>query len=251
LATTRPPLISLVLPARDEATIIQDSIRSVAAVLESLEPSYEIIVGDSGSRDGTGDRARALGLERVRVVREELPGKGRVLTRALGEARGRIIGFLDADLEIPPETLIPLLEVIRGGAHAAIAAKTPETDARRSVFRRALTRTYNAGVALLLGSSLPDHQAGCKLFWAPALRSVLPDVVSTGWLWDTEVLMRLLRRRARIEAIPCRPGPVRPSRVRPGSIAWVPVEFLGIWTRIQLSRFSPAPAPLDAPDLSG
>lgn len=245
------PTLSVVLPARNEAPIIEDSVHRVAAVLRELEPSHEIIVGDSASDDGTADRVLQMGVEGVRVVREELPGKGRILTRALSEARGRIVGFLDADLEIPPETLVPLLAAIQDGAHAAIATKTAGGDTRRPLVRRGMTRCYNAGARVLLGSTIPDHQAGCKLFWGPALRAVLPDVASTGWLWDTEVLLWLLRRRARIEAVPCRPGPVRPSRVRPGHIAWVPGEFLGIWVRTWRSRLSALPDPLEAPDPGG
>ncbi|MDT8342015.1 MAG: glycosyltransferase family 2 protein, partial [Longimicrobiales bacterium] len=170
--TPEPPILSLVIPARNEAAILEDTLRVVLPALRELEPRSEVIVGDSGSTDGTGDRVRELGLPGVRVVRADLPGKGRILSRALAEARGGIVGFLDADLEIPVGTLAPLLARVRQGADAAVAAKTPETDRERPRLRRFVSRTYNAVVGLLFGSRLPDHQAGCKLFRADALAPV-------------------------------------------------------------------------------
>lgn len=246
------PELSVVLPARNEAEIIASTVRTVAAFLAEVEPSYEIIVGDSASSDGTADRVRALGLDRVRVVREERPGKGRVLTAAFRSARGRIVGFLDADLEIPVQTLVPLLDGLRQGPHAAIAVKDP--GAARPLGRRLLTGGYNALVALLLGSRLADHQAGCKLFDGPALRALLAEgpEPSPGWLWDTEILLRLQRRGAWIHSVPSVPEATRPSRFRISDIALAGRDLLRLWARLSTKRdvtpLVPS-TPVDAPSL--
>lgn len=208
----RAPALSLVLPARNEAALIEDTVLEVTRFLEGIEPSYELIVGDSGSDDGTGDVVRAMGLSRVRVIRDPLPGKGRILTRCLHQARGHVVGFMDADLEIPVETVGRLLERMRAGAHVAVAAKTADLDTR-PFRRRAATVTINWAIRTLFGSRLEDHQAGCKLFRADILAPLLPHLRSTGWLWDTEVLVGLRGRPLRIDSVGFEPRPARPSHM--------------------------------------
>lgn len=227
------PRLTLVLPARDEAAVIRRTVTEVSAYLQRLEPSHEILVGDSGSRDGTGDIARATGAPHVRVIRDDLPGKGRILTRCLAAARGEVVGFLDADLEIPVHTVGRLLERIRAGADVAIAIKTPRTDTGRPAPRRLGTRVFNRMVAGLFGSPLADHQAGCKLFRAHLLRRHLEAQTSTGWLWDTEMLVRLLRDGARVVEVPCEPRPIRPSRLSARDVLLSMAQLGRLWIRLR------------------
>lgn len=239
-----PPRLSIVLPARNEAALIEETVATVERFLAATEPDYEVIVGDSGSTDGTGDRVRRLGRPRVRVVREELPGKGRILTRALREARGEVVGFLDADLEIPVTTLEPLLSAVRDGADAAIAVKAGGGDRDRPRARRVLTRSANAAISLLFGTGLPDHQAGCKLFRGAELRPVLAQVRSTAWLWDTEVLVHMIRRGARVDTAPCRVGVARPGRIQARAVLSAARDLAILWVRMTRIRTGRAPAAL-------
>ena len=101
-------LVSLVMPAFDEAVVIGGS---VASVRRLGDPAWELLVVDDGSDDGTGDRARqaADGDPRVRVVRRE-PGdgprtKGAVLAFAMRHLRGPIVGALDADTRVSRDFL--------------------------------------------------------------------------------------------------------------------------------------------------
>lgn len=243
------PALTLVLPARDEAALIADTVLQVTRYLEDLEPSYELIVGDSGSRDGTGDRVRDLRLPKVRVIRADLPGKGRILTRCLRQAHGDVVGFLDADLEIPIETLGQLLQEVRRGADVAIASKSAAMD-RRPWRRRLATALLNGAIRVLFRSALEDHQAGCKLFRADVLRAVLPTVRTTGWLWDTEVLVGLRRTPIRIAQVGFEPQPSRPSRLSPWAMAgslWDLVVLRVLSSRLSRIERGPQTAPVEAP----
>ena len=195
------PLVSVVLPARNEAATIAEVVRRVAAALERHGWPGEIIVGDSASVDGTA--ARALSADPgIRVVRAEEPGKGLILTRALLQARGEIVAFMDSDLDLAPEDLPALIAAVRAGAHCAAAAKTGEALAARPLLRRAGSRMVNLTARLALRTGLQDHQTGMKAFHGPTLRHVLPDVKERGWLWDTEVLWRLRRSGATLTQVP-------------------------------------------------
>ena len=205
------PHLTVVLPARNEAAIIEATVRSVVDYLDALEASYEVIVGDSGSTDGTGRRVVELGIPNVRVVREDRPGKGRILSRCFREAHGRIVGFLDADLEIPVDGLGALLAAMTDDVDVVVANKVDAEG--RALHRRLMTRSINAAIRLLFGTSLGDHQAGCKVFRKEVVAPALPLVRSHGWLWDAEVLVQVRWRGGRTKEVPVPLRSVRRSRL--------------------------------------
>jgi chlorobactene glucosyltransferase len=105
-----PPLVSVIIPARNEAHNIERVVTTVAA---STYPRFEVIVVDDKSEDGTGDVARRLSrgnAERLEVVGgEQLPkgwlGKPWACAQGVSHARGEILLFTDADTTHTPELL--------------------------------------------------------------------------------------------------------------------------------------------------
>lgn len=103
------PFVSVVVPAKNEAPVIAEIVRDLAAQRYVLDGAagYEAIVVDDGSSDGTGALAReaAQGSDgRVRVIRRE-PGsgaatRGAVLNFALERARGEVLVAIDADSRV-------------------------------------------------------------------------------------------------------------------------------------------------------
>ncbi|HZK79127.1 MAG TPA: glycosyltransferase, partial [Gemmatimonadaceae bacterium] len=96
-----PPLVSVVIPARNEARNIERCVRSV---LTATYPNLEMIVVDDHSTDGTGDIARRIAVEdsRVHVIANpDLPdgwfGKQWACQNGAQASRGEIICFADAD----------------------------------------------------------------------------------------------------------------------------------------------------------
>ena len=91
-----PPLVSVITPARDMERYIRATMHSVLA--QTLT-DFEYLVVDNGSTDGTLAVIEevAAGDDRVRVLHERRPGSGAARNRALAEARGRFVAFVDAD----------------------------------------------------------------------------------------------------------------------------------------------------------
>jgi glucosyl-3-phosphoglycerate synthase len=92
--------ISVCLPARnEEATVGAIVARVRSALVEAVPLVDEVLVVDDGSEDRTGAEAAAAG---ARVVRRDAadgpPGKGQALRRAVDEATGDVLVFLDADV---------------------------------------------------------------------------------------------------------------------------------------------------------
>src|SRR5512145_405379 len=101
------PHLSLVTPVYNGAAFIESSIGVMLRALERLERPFELIVVCDGSTDGTAERAAATGDPRVRVLRyDRNQGKGVAVTCGLAHARGRLVGWLDADLDIAPDLIV-------------------------------------------------------------------------------------------------------------------------------------------------
>ena len=103
------PLISIIVPARNEARNIE---RCLSALLAQTYRNFEVIVVDDGSTDGTGEilSRLAAGQPRLRVLAgEPLPagwaGKPHALSQGVAAARGEWLLFVDADTFTRPPAL--------------------------------------------------------------------------------------------------------------------------------------------------
>lgn len=116
------PLVSVLMPVRNRAGVVATALASLAE--QSLE-SWELVVVDDGSTDDTPavlDRWAAHD-PRIRVVRQSWGGVSAARNRALSEARGRYVAFLDSDNTWRPDFLRLALAAMHGqGLRAAYAA---------------------------------------------------------------------------------------------------------------------------------
>lgn len=112
--------VSVLIPAYNEAKVIEASIRRVLA---SEQVRVEVIVLDDGSQDGTGDLVRAAFADepRVKLLTLENGGKARALNHGLALARGDIVIALDADTQFEPLTIARLARWFEDPEVGAIA----------------------------------------------------------------------------------------------------------------------------------
>src|SRR5689334_25365322 len=98
------PLLSLIVPAYNAASYIDESVRAILDTLTRLEQPFEVIVVCDGSTDGTPNCVRGILDPRIRILTYgENRGKGYAICFGVANARGRYVGWLDADLDISPD----------------------------------------------------------------------------------------------------------------------------------------------------
>ncbi len=203
------PSLSLVVPAYDEARTIVSCLRSIRGYFEARAEAFEIIVVADGT-DGTRELASgaAAGDERVQVIgsRERL-GKGHAIRRGVELARGRRVGYVDADDKTPIEEyarIEPWLDrgydVVIGTRHAAgVTIERPQRW-----YRRAGSAAFRAAVRTLGLSDLSDTQCGFKFFRGDVARHLFSRIRTDGYMFDVEVLALAHRAGYRVREVPIR-----------------------------------------------
>ncbi len=105
---TGTPLVSIVVPAYNEAKVIRACVDSILA---SSYANRELILVDDGSRDGTlAEMRRYAGTLGVTVISKENGGKAAALNSGLALAKGEIVVFVDADGIFAPDTITEILK---------------------------------------------------------------------------------------------------------------------------------------------
>jgi cellulose synthase/poly-beta-1,6-N-acetylglucosamine synthase-like glycosyltransferase len=110
--------VSVIVPAFNEATVIERTVRSLAA---SAYPDFEVIVVDDGSTDDTAAIVDRLGLPAVRVVCQLNTGKAGALNTAIRAARHDVIVSVDADTTLEPRTIAILARALAAPGMGAVA----------------------------------------------------------------------------------------------------------------------------------
>jgi glycosyltransferase involved in cell wall biosynthesis len=200
----RPPRVSVVVMAFDEAANLEAVVREIRSSLDRLAGGAEIVIVDDGSTDGTAALADCLAREvpGTRVVHHlRNRGLGGVYRTGFAEARGELLTFFPADGQFPAtilETFVPAIE-----GRDLIVGHVVRRD---SVLGRALSVCERAAYRVLIGR-LPPFQ-GVFLVRRARLRELPLRSEGRGWTIVMEMLARAVRAGWRIE------GRVTPLRAR-------------------------------------
>ncbi|QDU39492.1 hypothetical protein Mal4_38370 [Maioricimonas rarisocia] len=113
------PFLSVVAPCYNEADGLDTFYREVRKVCDALGRTYEIVLVNDGSTDGTRERMQQLARSDAAIVAVNLSrnfGQERALAAGLSVCRGELVLILDADLQDPPDLLPRMLARIEEGA---------------------------------------------------------------------------------------------------------------------------------------
>ena len=219
------PFLSVIIPAYNEISRIIPTIASIASHLAESDYSFEIIVSDDGSTDGTGDACRALGLRNLIVIGDGVNrGKGAAVNAGVRAANGEWVLFTDADLSTPIEELDELLGQ-RGDAEVVIGSRAAEgaDEQSKSRLRAALSGVSRRVVASILGLNIADSQCGFKLFSKSAATELFGRQRTSGFGFDAEILFLAARLGYEVVEVPVRWIDAPGSTVDP---LRAPFEFL-------------------------
>ncbi|MBI4405962.1 MAG: glycosyltransferase family 2 protein [Deltaproteobacteria bacterium] len=178
------PELSVVMPCYNECEGIESVIREWGAFLSEESVSFELIVINDGSTDGTGrilDRLRRL-LPELRVVHQLRTGHGKALRRGYEVARGQFILQVDSNGRYEPSDFVRMWEK-RQNFDLILAHRTHRLD---SMLRRAICTLLCKIACYFFGVRLSDPNVPFRLFSKERAETIfekLPNnVISTNLL---------------------------------------------------------------------
>lgn len=184
-------LLSVIVPCfRQEKTIKKDLAR-LKETLEKFKIQYEIIVVVDGYVDKSFIRAKEVKSPNIIVVGyEHNHGKGYAIRFGMSKAKGNIIAFVDAGMDLDPKYLLAMLNQMEiNNADIIVGSKLhPWSKVSYPIQRKLLSVCYRFLVKTLFGLSISDTQVGMKLFKRNVLKKVLPRLLVKTFAFDIEML---------------------------------------------------------------
>ncbi|KAK9466317.1 nucleotide-diphospho-sugar transferase [Lipomyces arxii] len=196
--------ISVIVPAYNEKERLPGMLTEAIEVLTKWGITWEIIVVDDGSTDGTDQVA--VKFEGVRVcVLEKNRGKGGAVTHGIMRSRGKCVLFADADGASLFNDIHSLYDVLpKDGIAIGSRAHMVKSDAvvKRSFIRNFLMYSLHTLLYIFGIRSIADTQCGFKLFTRSAAASIFPHMHNEGWIFDVEILILAERKGISVKEVP-------------------------------------------------
>jgi dolichyl-phosphate beta-glucosyltransferase len=250
--------IALIIPCYNEAARLDGG---ELLRLARARPDLGLILVDDGSTDATLEvLAQLQGADGVHIHIRRLgrnAGKAEAVRQGLLEALDRgaqVVGYADADLSTPVDELLRLIEDLErrpGEVLLGARVRLLGSSIERKSHRHYLGRIFATVASIALRVPVYDTQCGAKLFRAtPALAAALREPFRTRWIFDVELLARLLRGQpgiapVSVEAIRELPlarwRDVGGSKLGPRAMVVAGLQLLRLLVSDHLRRVVPAP----------
>lgn len=200
--------LSIVIACYMEEGHLSDSVQQLTNTLDQIGKSYELIFIEDKSTDRTAQIVKQLvdGHPNRRAIYHEYNiGRGGSITEGFLLAKGRIVGFLDIDLEVHCRFLPSILEAIEAGADGATALRKYAIQWRPiPIVRYLLSTGYRWLFSRIFKGPLKDPETGFKFFRRDKITEIVKQTKDVGWFWDSEILILSHQAGLKIKEVPCR-----------------------------------------------
>jgi len=203
------PDFSLILPAYNEARVIPTTIGEAVEYFRARDLSYEIIVAADGS-DGTREIVRKMAEANPvlsAIGSDQRRGKGLGIREAVALAKGKIIGYADADNKVPIDELDKFRPKLAAGIEAVIGTRRSGAtiERRQPLYRRVGSEGFHWFMQTVVGlPGIQDTQCGFKFFQHAVAKELFRRQQIDRYMFDVEILAIARQMGCRIEQIPIR-----------------------------------------------
>lgn len=203
-------MFAVIVPAYNKEKEIVAAVLRLIEVLDSMEIDFKVIVVDDASTDETLSRLSEFSHNpRIEIISNAVNmGKGGALKVGFASAlqNGLIqnLGYIDADLDLHPDSIPAMYEMLVGGAtDVVIGSKMhPMSQVKYPKSRKLMSRTYSRITRMIIDLAVTDSQTGLKVFSREALSKSMKYVKSSGFSFDLELLTVASQAGYRISEAP-------------------------------------------------
>lgn len=195
-------MISLIVPCYNEGPYLENNLKELYQLLSFFKIDFEMIIIDDKSKNDTLERIKNFVRGRSNVdtlLHEVNQGRGYTVAEGIRKARGTIVGFIDIDLEVASQNIIPLILKVLEGYDVAIGKRIYKIKWDP---RWILSRGYAFIVHTICKTPFLDTEAGCKFFNREKILLVLDETEDRHWFWDTEIVTRAYYKGLKITEVP-------------------------------------------------
>ena len=244
MAKKKERLLSVIVPAYKQEKTIKKDLRRIEEAIKGARRSYEIICVVDGRVDKTFENAKKTRSRKIKVIGyDENRGKGHAVRYGMAKTKGDLVAFIDAGMDIDPNSLSMLLEhmvwydsdIIVGSIRHS-ASKVYGYPLKRKIY----SWGYHMLTKWLFGLRITDSQRGLKIFKRKVLEKVLPRLLVKKFAFDIEILA--VARR--LGFINIHDGPVvfdgsklRHSSIKFGTIWSMLLDTLAVFYRLKILRY--------------
>lgn len=212
--TAGPLRCSIVLPAHNEADLLEGSVRDLVKAMRDRDEAFEVVIVENGSTDRTLPLAERIESEtpEVRVVTLPIADYGAAVAKGFDEATAPVVVHFDVDY-VDVGFLDKGLALVDAGVAGIVLAskRAPGAKDRRPLLRRLLTAGFTLAMRVLLQMPVTDAH-GMKVLARAQCARAAKACKMTGSLWDVELVLRASRAGVRVAELPAVVVELRPPR---------------------------------------
>ncbi len=195
---TPTPDLSIIIPTYNERGNVAELVKRIKVAMQQVPLSFELIFIDDHSKDGTVRAIKDIKATAPLFLHSKKGERGKAFSilEGFAYARGELIGFIDADLQYPPEALPAMLQLLKTNEIVVAERSERHTSLLRTVFSRSFRAFFGS---FLLGFDV-DMQSGLKVFRRSAI--CFEQLQPSAWGLDFQLLYWARRNGARLAGTP-------------------------------------------------